>query len=90
MRKIIEETFGNTKVILEYNEAKGWIYADWIGVHSLHSIRKGTEAIVALFKQTGSSKYLSDNTNLIGSFDSATSYLVDTFTPKAMQAACAL
>lgn len=86
MKQLFEEPFGNTKVVLEYDEENGWIYADWIGVHSLPSIRKGTGAIVALFEQTGCSKYLSDNTHIVGSYDNATDYLVNVFTPQAMAA----
>jgi hypothetical protein len=86
MKKILQERFGNTKVMLEYDAVHGWIHADWVGVHSLHSIRKGTEAIVDMFRQTRCTKYLSDNTNLIGSYDDAQDYLLHTFTPQAMAA----
>ncbi len=79
-------TYGQASVTLSYNLNQNWIYADWIGVHSLVSIQKGMGVLLEWFQETGAPKYLSDNSNLVGGWDTANDWLAEEWTPRAVDA----
>ena len=78
--------FGQASLRLVYDAKNGWIYGDWIGVHSLNSIQKGMNTLLEWIQQTGASKYLSDNTNIVGGWNTANEWLADVWTPLAVDA----
>lgn len=71
---------------LDHNPTYGWVHGDWVGVHSFETVQKGMEAVLELIIATNSTKYLSDNTNLIGGWDIANEWLANDWTPRATAA----
>lgn len=83
----------NDYVVLQYGQASvrvkhypdhDIIHADWVGVHSLVSIQKAMNELLNWFSETGSAKYLSDNSNIVGGWDTANDWLAEKWTPNAV------
>lgn len=79
-------TFGHASARLSYNSKYNWIYSDWIGMHSLVTIQKAKGVVLEWFRETGATKYITDNSNVVGGWDTANDWLADVWTPKAVEA----
>ncbi|MFC6996478.1 hypothetical protein [Rufibacter roseus] len=78
--------YGQAQVRVNYLQPQGIIHADWVGVHSLVTIQKVMEELLKWFQETKCTKYLSDNSNIVGGWDTANDWLADVWTPKAVRA----
>lgn len=86
MQETYQDAFGKTNMILAYDPVHKWVHADFIGVQSLLSIQRGMNAVLKMLINYKCSKYLSDNTHLLGGWNIANDWLRDVWTPLAMQA----
>lgn len=78
--------YGHASVRIAYYQNHGILHADWVGVHSMVTIQKGMEELLNWFEKTGATKYLSDNANIVGGWDTANDWLAEVWTPKAIKA----
>lgn len=77
-------SYGNSFVELEYDATNQWVVADWIGVHSLGTIKQGMEELLKLIKERKCEKYLNINTRTIGGWETSHGYLAESWAPRAV------
>ena len=53
---------------VNYDEANGWLYNQWLGAHEAASVREHAAAICACHRAQPCSKILSDHSGLVGSW----------------------
>jgi len=85
MIRTFQDSFGQTILHLEYLETENYIYVAFIGLQSLPVLMEAGEIALRIFREKDCSKYLSDNTRMVGGKTFAESYIRDNFIPKAME-----
>jgi len=60
---------------VSYDEANGWLYNQWLGVHDAASVREHAAAICACHRAWPCSKILSDHAGLVGSWQHSISWI---------------
>ena len=84
MKQTFQDAFGEATLNLEYHEAGNYISAEFIGFQSLPVLEQASELVYKILRETKCTKYLSDNTQLVGGKDFADNFILDEFIPKAM------
>ena len=61
-RLLFKEDF----ISIYHNVPDAWIYADWTGFQTTHTIKAGAELLLKAFEETQVYKLINDNTHLTG------------------------
>lgn len=85
MKQTFQDGLGQTILSLEYFEKENYLHVAYIGLQTLPVLREASELILRIFKEKECSKYLSDNSRLVGGKEFANLYIRDVFIPKAME-----
>jgi hypothetical protein len=73
-------------ITIEYNEQFSWIYADWKGYQTEHSVKEGCEKMLEALKAFYCSKVLNDNTNVVGIWTPASAWVGANWLPRMKEA----
>ncbi|MFT2009103.1 hypothetical protein ACMA1I_10550 [Pontibacter sp. 13R65] len=57
------------------------LYAQWLGVQSVETVKEGGYKLLEMIKENPCSKLLNSNKNVVGSWDMALDWAEDTWTP---------
>lgn len=73
-------------VTIEYIDQFHWLYADWRGYQTEHSIMTGCEKMLEALKAYQCSKVLNDNTNVVGIWTPASAWVGGNWLPRMKDA----
>ncbi|WP_026463196.1 hypothetical protein [Adhaeribacter aquaticus] len=86
MKKVLRKLDGGEFITIEYKSHEGWVYVNWIGLQSVETVKAGGEAMLEALKETGCSKFLNDNRELVGPWDKANDWVQTNWTPRMLEA----
>lgn len=79
--------FSTGKFLDVYIDPKNqWIYADWKGVPSVVNVKEGLETILQAIEAHNFGRLLNDNRKLRGTWTGALEWIVNDWTPRAINA----
>ncbi|WP_151086887.1 STAS/SEC14 domain-containing protein [Hymenobacter baengnokdamensis] len=84
MKKDLHNIFGKVSLSIEYDRANHLIYNDWQGYQTLESIILGANAYLDELVRYKCPYLLNDNTNLMGPWDHAVTWIAEDWTPRAI------
>ena len=73
-------------IFIGYDAENGWLYVDWKGYQTEHSIMTGCEKILEALKAYHCSKVLNDNTNVVGIWTPASAWVGSNWLPRLKEA----
>ena len=85
MQRDFQNGLNQTIVHLEYCEPENYIYAAFTDFQSMPVLEEAGEAALQLIREKGCTKFLSDNSGLVGGKDFAYDYIVNDFAPQAIK-----
>ncbi len=86
MKHTFQDGFGNTILDLEYVEAGNYIYAAFYGFQSLRVLMKASELALRILQEKACTKFLSDNSQMVGGKDFGYDFILKNFAPRAIAA----
>ena len=85
MQRDFQNGLNQTIVHLEYCEPENYIYAAFTDFQSMPVLEEASEAALRLIREKGCTKFLSDNSGLVGGKDFAYDYILTDFAPQAIK-----
>lgn len=73
-------------VTIYHNVPEGWIYADWTGFQTNHTIKTGAELLLQAIEETQVYKLINDNTHMTGIRANAIEWLAMDLAPRLQNA----
>ncbi len=71
---------------IEYDEKSDWIYSNWKGYQTEYSVKLGYEKLYNTLTSIHCPKVLNDNTNVLGGWTPASTWVGDTWLPRMKEA----
>jgi PAS domain S-box-containing protein len=71
---------------ISYNEAEGYLYADWLGFQNIETVQSGCMAILEALKEYSATKLINDNTNVLGSWSESLEWVAEIWFPMMKEA----
>ncbi|MBC6989809.1 STAS/SEC14 domain-containing protein [Hymenobacter sp. BT491] len=84
MKTEITNAFGKVYLTIEYDQAKHWVYNNWIGYQTHAGIVAGADACLVILSQQHCPYLLNDNTLVVGPWDHAVEWIATDWTPRAI------
>jgi hypothetical protein len=84
MERNFQNGLEQTIIHLEYCEAENYIYAAFSGFQSLPVLKEASEMALRILQEKACTKFLSDNSGMIGGKDFAYDYILTNFAPQAI------
>ncbi|RYD69474.1 MAG: hypothetical protein EOP53_27100 [Sphingobacteriales bacterium] len=84
MKRSIKNAFGQTYLIIEFDEKKNLIHNFWYGLLTVENVKHGATEVLDIMKQTNCTNLLNDNREIIGSWDQANDWIEKEWMPKAL------
>ncbi|PRY15569.1 hypothetical protein CLV24_102191 [Pontibacter ummariensis] len=81
-----ELLFRDSYIVIEYNPADDWIYANWRGYNNYDTVTAGCERILECLEHYRVTKVLNDNSNLEGIWSGASKWVGQDWLPRMRQA----
>lgn len=78
--------FYDDNITIEYDDQYNWIYADWKGYQTENSVKDGCEKMLSSLNTVHCSKVLNDNTNVVGIWTPASTWVGTNWLPRVKQA----
>jgi hypothetical protein len=69
-------------ITIEYDRENQWILVDWIGYHTVDSVKSGCERMLEFLVQYKCHKVLNDNTNVTGIWSGASAWVGGDWLPR--------
>ena len=85
MQRFFQDGLGHTIIHLEYFPIENYLHGSFIGMQTLPALMEAAEVMFRIFREKDCSKYLSDNTRMVGGKDFADTFIRHTFVPGAME-----
>ena len=76
--------FGKVYLTIEYDEANGWLYNNWIGYQTYIGIVAGADACLHPLRENRCSYLLNDNRQVVGPWNHAVEWIVSDWAPRAV------
>ena len=76
--------FGKVYLAIEYDDANGWVYNNWIGYQTYAGIVAGADACLHPLQENTCAYLLNDNCAVIGPWDHAVEWIVTNWAPRAI------
>ena len=73
-------------IAIEYDPENSWIYCDWKGYQTQHSVKTGCEKILEAVVLFQCNKILNDNTNVVGIWTPAANWVGSNWLPRIQAA----
>ncbi|MFC5272378.1 hypothetical protein [Adhaeribacter terreus] len=83
---VLKKVFGEEYLRLELMADDAFINAQWSGVQSVETVMEGGNKILEMIKESGCSKLLNSNKNVIGSWDLALEWAENEWAPGVREA----
>lgn len=71
--------FNSTALVVQYDEQHHWLSVQWYGHHDDASVRAGCARLLALVRQTGSTRLLNDSSEVFGEWYAAAEWIGSEF-----------
>ncbi|MCC9138183.1 hypothetical protein ACFSKU_00365 [Pontibacter silvestris] len=84
--KELSSSTGKPYLIIEYNQKNNWIYNNWDGYVTKESVVTGSLAVLKAFESYHTPYGLNDNSNLVGRWDHAITWIEEVWMPRAAAA----
>ncbi|MDQ3292254.1 MAG: hypothetical protein M3Q05_13285 [Bacteroidota bacterium] len=73
---------------IEYDPQNEWLYVNWIGSFDEERGMTGCEDVLLALQKYQVNKIINDNRNVVGSWDEAVSWLVNSWFPRFLGVGC--
>jgi len=85
MKKELINSFDKVYLTIEFDEANGWIYNNWMGVLPTEKVIQGCQATIDFLQENHCSQMLNDNRKVIGSWSSANDWIAQNWMPQVLR-----
>ncbi|QJX48589.1 hypothetical protein HMJ29_17355 [Hymenobacter taeanensis] len=81
----LQNGFGDTYLIIEYDAVNHWVYNNWLGTQTYLQVTSGADACLNYLRDYKCPYLLNDNRHVIGAWDFAVDWVVSSWVPRAIE-----
>jgi len=82
----VNNEFGSVCLTVEYDEKAQWVFYQWKGFIRMQDIKTGYNKIIEQVVENNAVAVLADHSQIVGPWNEANDWLINDWTPRALQA----
>ena len=82
----VNNEFGSVCLTVEYDEKMQWVFYQWKGFIRMQDIKTGYNKIIEQVEENNAVAVLADHSQIVGPWNEANDWLINDWTPRALQA----